>query len=287
MEVGALTEGILVGGLLLIMFGMGLDLRTADFRRVIAEPAGLGVGSTAQLLLPPALGFAIAALSGLPGELAVGLVLIASCPGGAVSNLMTYLARGEVALSVSLTVVANVVTIVSIPLLLNLAMTIFMGSDALSLAVGPLIVRLMLLTLVPLLLGMTLRRVRPAIAVRWEPWVRRLSGGLLGVVILVAIGDNREALPAYAAVLALPLVLLNAGSIAGGWILARAARLGPGRTMTVMIETGVQNGALGITLPAVVIGNAEMAIPPALYGVLMLLSGALLVLFSPLRRAGR
>lgn len=284
MEQSALTSLFLPASLVLIMYGVGLDLRVADFARIASRPRGIIAGTLAQMVFLPILGLAIALAFPLSPPLAIGLVIIAACPGGAVSNLISYLARADVALSVSLTAVSSVLTVVSIPLIINFAIRTRMPELGVELPFIWTSLKLAALTLLPVAAGMVTRAARPAFAQRSERATRRISALFLALVIAVAVGSNASELPHYLRVLIAPLILLNGTAVAIGWLIGRMAGLDDRATWTVMIETGIQNGALGITIPAVLIGVEEMAIPPAIYGVLMLFSGALLAIASPARR---
>lgn len=284
MEQNALTTLFLPAALVLIMYGVGLDLRLADFGRVVSQPRGVVAGALAQILLIPLIGLTIAFTVPLAAPLAVGIVIIAACPGGAVSNLISYLARADVALSVSLTAISSVITVFTIPVIVNLAVRELMPDAGIELPMIWTSLKLAAVTLVPVIAGMGTRSLAPSLALRSEKTVRRLSAIFLMVVIAIAVLDHVQELPRYLRILALPLVTLNAAAIGAGWIIGRIARLDGPRIMTLMIEAGIQNGALGITIPAILIGNEEMAIPPALYGVLMLVSGVVLVVGAAWRR---
>lgn len=287
MEPNALTEVVLPAGLVLIMFGAGLDLRVADFARVLHRPTGALVGTAVQILIVPLVGLAIAFGLSVPRELGVGIVIISACPGGAVSNLISYLARADLALSVTLTAISSLITILTIPVIVNFALSWLMDGSRVELPLLWTSVRLTLLTLVPVLAGMAVRHYRQALADRSERIVRRTSVLLLAMVILLLIVEHLDEFSLYLRLLTLPLVLLNGATIGIGWMAAKAARLDRDQVVTLSIETGIQNGALGITIPALWIGSSVMAIPPALYGVLMLITGSVIIIVSPSRRARR
>ena len=287
MEPSALTAVYLPIALVLIMLGVGLDLRTEDFLRVAGRPRAAVIGTGCQIILVPLSGLAIASLFALPPELAVGIVIIAACPGGAVSNLVSYLARADVALSVTLTAISSLITVFTIPVIVNLALELFIGSGGIALPVLWTSVRLTALTIVPVVIGMIVRHRKPRLAARAEPWVRRGSMVVLAGVIVLAIGDHVDRIAHFVSLVGLPLLLLNGTTIALGWIAGRLGRIEDRQVVTLMIETGIQNGALGITIPALWISNEHMAIPPALYGVLMLVTGALIISISPARRSAR
>lgn len=284
MEPNAVTTLLLPAALVLIMYGVGLDLRVSDFHRVVWQPRAVVAGTLAQIVFVPLVGLTIAYGAPLPSPLAVGLVIIAACPGGAVSNLISYLARADVALSVSLTAISSITTVVTIPIVVNFALHLFLPGEGVELPMIWTSLKLAALTILPVAAGMTTAIILPELAGRSERPVRALSALFLFIVIIVAVVDHLDELPRYLSVLALPLAILNIATIAIGWGAGRLAGLDDRSRMTLMIETGIQNGALGITIPVVLIGVEEMAIPPALYGVLMLLSGAMLAVVG---NAGR
>ncbi len=286
MEQNALTSLLLPAALVLIMYGVGLDLRIADFARVVSQPRGIIAGTLAQMVLLPIIGVSLAFTFPLTPALAVGVVIVAACPGGAVSNLISYLAKADVALSVSLTAVSSVLTVLTIPFILNFAIRERLPELEVELPFIWTSLKLAGLTLLPVIGGMATRAARPEFAMRSEK-VRRSSVIILLIVIVLAVGANAAELPRYLRVLLVPLLALNGAAIATGWVIGKLARLDDREVWTVMIETGIQNGALGITIPAVLIGVEEMAVPPAIYGIFMLISGALLAIASPTRRGDR
>lgn len=182
---------VVVPVLIMLMFCLGLELRTRDFTRLAAQPGPVAIGLAAQLLGLPVIAASLAWLLGLPPVAAVGLILLAACPGGASSNAFTMLARGDVALSVSLTAVTSVVTVVTIPLVVNTAMSWWQGADAgLSLAVGPVLGQNTVTILLPIGLGMAVRSRRPHLADRLLPVLRRAALPLLLLMIVVTLVLN-------------------------------------------------------------------------------------------------
>jgi BASS family bile acid:Na+ symporter len=282
MESTALTDVFLPAALVVIMFGLGLTLTAEDFRRVAQHPVAVLAGLICQLVVVPAWAWFLASRADIDPRLAVGVVIIASCPGGAVSNLVTHLARADVALAVTLTAVSSLVTVITLPLVVNFAMANMLsdGASPVALPLAGTATRLFLLTVVPVVAGMELRKRRTALAAAIEPHVRHISALFLGVIIVVAIAAERGALPRYATVLLPILVALNAGALLIGFSAGTMARLPRAQRITLAIESGIHNGALGIAIPATFIGDAEMAIAPAIYGVLMLITGALVAVVA-------
>ena len=282
MEQSPLIEIGLPVALFVIMVGIGLTLTAADFRREARHPRGVTVGAAAQLLIMPLLGFAIAALLGLPPAIAVGLVIAAACPGGTSSNLIAYLARANVALSIVLTVIASVVTIATLPLFVNLAMRWQPAASdvAVRVPVGRTVVLLIGIILVPVAIGMAVRRRTPERAAALERTVS-LFGAVVLLALIVGIAlsvrDEFWELLASAGPAAL---LLNLGGVGVGYLIAAAVGLQAADRLTLGVELGVKNTTLGILIAINIIGSETMAVPPAVYGLLMYLSAAALVAYG-------
>ena len=258
--------------LALLMFGMGLGLTPADFLRIAQFPKAAAVGLTGQLLLLPVCGFLIASSLPMRPEFAVGLCLLTLCPGGALSNLFTYLGRGDVALSVSMTALSGLVTVFTIPIGLNLALSHFAGSStALSLPVGETALRIMMITVIPVALGMAVLHHWPQFARRAEIWVRRGNISFLPVIIIAMVGAEQgkwfENLTEAGSI----TVVFNLFTIAMGYMLGRGFRLSNARVTTLAIEVGAQNAMLGVAIAAspAMLGNPVVAIVPSVYAVTM------------------
>lgn len=265
--------------LFVIMTGIGLTLTVADFQREVRQPRGVIVGTVAQLLLMPALGFAVALLLGLPPVVAVGLVIAAACPGGSTSNLIAYLARANVALSIVLTVLASVAAIATLPVYVNLALGWWpVGADvAVRMPVGPTIALLVGIILVPVAIGMTVRRRAPRRAASLERAVSLFGGVVLLLLIggiVYSVGDRFWELMATAGPAA---ILLNLGGIAVGYLASAVTGLPVADRLTTGIELGVKNTTIGMLVAVTIIGSEAMAVPSAVYGLLMYVSAAALV----------
>lgn len=228
MEGNVLTAVLLPLALFVIMLGMGLGLRLADFGRLWQSPVPVVVGLVAQLVLLPLIGFGLAVVLPLRPELAVGLMLIAACPGGPTSNVVTYLAKGNVALSITLTALSSLITIVTIPVIVNAAASYFLGAaTALSLPFGTTIVQLAVITLIPTSLGMAFCRYAPRLAQRLEGVVKWLSLLFLGLIIVGLLVQQRENVLGYVAQAGIATLLLNGSTMLVGWGLARWLQLKP------------------------------------------------------------
>lgn len=270
MESGTLINVGLPIAIGIIMCGIGLHLAPADFRRIVEFPRSVLVGVVGHYVLLPALGFAAAWVFRLPPELAVGLVLVAACPSGNIANTLTFLARGNVALAICLSLISALASFVSIPVFVGLASELFLGeARAVRVPVIETVRHLAGILLLPIAAGMLVRARLPRLAAVVQPWVGRLAAVLLVTLILGIAVTQRGALTAAALQAGPAALALCCAAIAGGYALARLARLPPRDVVTVSLEVGVQNGALAILIALSVLGSAQMAIPGALYGGLM------------------
>jgi BASS family bile acid:Na+ symporter len=276
MEQTVLAKIVLPIALFVIMLGMGLALALDDFRRVAKFPKAFAVGLACQMLLLPLIGFAVVELVGMDKpELAVGLMVLTFCPGGTTSNLLSYLARGDVALSISLTAVVSVITPFTIPLFTGLAMTRLMGaSQAIAMPLGRTIAILLAITVLPVSIGMLINKKAPAFARRADKPVKVLSVVFLFGIIAGLIKQNWAALPGFFAQTGVAALLLNVISMSVGFGVARLARLGKRQQITVGMEVGIQNGTTALLVTGTLLANPVMTIAPAIYSLIMFGTGA-------------
>ncbi|MBM9577088.1 bile acid:sodium symporter family protein [Leptospira sp. 201903070] len=276
MESNLLTAVFLPLALGIIMLGMGMSLTIDDFKRIFILPKAVLTGLTLQLLLLPIAGWLIADFSGLPGELAVGLMLLAICPGGATSNLITHLAKGDVALSITLTAITSCVTVVSIPILLNFSMHHFLGSgQMIELNVPQTILQIFLITVLPVSIGMILNSKKPDLSKKFEKAVKILSGVFLVLIIAGAIVRERQNIIPFFIQVGPAALALNLVTMVLGFLGATLMRVTKAQRTSITIEVGIQNGTLGIAIASSILNNAAMAIPSAIYSLIMFATGAI------------
>lgn len=274
MQSNLFTTLLLPLALAAVMLGMGLGLVPEDFRRIARDPQAVAAGTLAQVVLLPLLGALLVWLVPMPPPIAVGLMVVAICPGGPSSNLITYLARGDVALSVTLTAISSLITVFTIPVLANQALRLLMGTEAqFSLPVGPTMLQILLITLVPTVIGMALRERFPAAAIRLEGQVSRLAAALLGLIIVLVLLKEWARLPEFIAKVGLAAILLNGLGALAGYGTARLLGLPVAQRISLAIEVGIQNCTLAIAITAGLLGNPEMAVPAAVYGLWMYITG--------------
>jgi len=261
--------------LAVIMFSLGLGLTVADFARVAAQPKAFGIGAFSQLVTIPAVAFLIATAFGLPPELAVGLMILSLCPGGVTSNILTKLARGDLALSISLTGIISLVAVFTMPPLVAFFARQFMGLEAPPVDVTRLGISMFLITAAPVVIGVLARRFAEGMALAIEPFVEKLALVLFVIVVVGALAANWTLFVANLAVLAPSLVVLNLALLAIGLGLGRVFALGPAQSTAIAIETGIQNATLGITVGSLIAEQASalppFSLPSGVYGITMYL----------------
>ncbi|MEP6126733.1 MAG: bile acid:sodium symporter [Marinobacter sp.] len=264
--------------LFIIMVGIGPTLTLRDFGQVTRNPRSIVVGTIAQILLMPLVAFAIAPFLGLAPALAVGLVIIAACPGGTTSNLFVLLARGHIALSILLTVSASLITIITLPFFTNYALQMYFGEAAnISLPVGKTIAMLVVIVLLPVALGMFIRTKAPAKAQKAEGIVSIFGGFVLLLLIIALLWGSRERLPELLAQAGPAAFLLNLTGIVIGLGLSRLAGLSQRESLAIAVELGIKNGTIALMVTLTLLESSEMSIPAVVYSVLMYGFGCILI----------
>lgn len=276
--------------LAVIMFGLGLALTVADFRRVATEPRAVAAALAAQLLLLPALCFGLVLALGLDPVLAVGMMLLAASPGGTTANLFSHLFRGDIALNITLTAVNSVIAVVTLPVVVNLAIGWFrpdVGDGSVGLQFDK-TAQVFAVVLVPVVLGMLVRHWRPRFADAAERPVRILSAVVLVAVIVGAVLGERERIGTYLADIGIAAALFCVASLTIGYLVPRLVRVDHARSVASAFEVGVHNSTLAIAVAVSVLGSSALAVPAAVYGVIMFplaaLAGVVLSRRGPDRR---
>ncbi|WP_427162287.1 bile acid:sodium symporter family protein [Aliinostoc sp. HNIBRCY26] len=274
MEANVFTAVILPIALAIMMLGMGLSLVPEDFQRIRKYPKAVSVGLISQLVFLPAIGFVIAKVIPMEPAIAVGLIIVAICPGGPSSNVITYLAKGDVALSVTLTAASSVITVFTIPVLANLALQHFMGQTAaIALPIVSTITQIFLVTILPVVLGMTLKQIFPDVARRLEKVTSKLAIALLATIILLLVIREWNRLPGFIVQVGVGVVLLNTLAMAAGFYTSKLSKLNPAQQICIAIEVGLQNGTLALAITAGLLKNPDMAVPAAVYSLFMNITG--------------
>ncbi len=270
--------------LAVIMISLGLALTPADFRRVVVFPKGVSIGIANLLIISPLLAFAVAELYGLGPALAVGLVLLGASPGGTTANLLTHLARGDTALSVTMTAISSVAAVLTVPLYLELATSHF-GATGFAEDVGMLgvVARVFLITVVPLSIGMWVRSRSPVRVQAIEARARKVALILFLVVVAGAVATEYETITDNFADVAAAALTLNVLAMAVSFSIARLARLDDRQSTAIAMELGVHNSTLAIAVAAAI--DSELTIPAAVYSVFMFITAGLFARLMSRRNA--
>lgn len=253
-----------------IMLVLGLSLVPADFTRLFMRPWAVSIGLLGQVALMPTLAYGLVTAMGLSGEMAVGAMILAACPGGVSSGLLTLLARGDTALSISLTAISSLIAALTLPLIVGVSMQVFMAqSIAVDIPVGSMVRSVFLLTTVPVVLGMCFRHFKPALTARIEAPAQKVATTLFVLIVIATFVGQREVLLANLPSVGPAMALLNIAAMAVGFSLAAVSGLErPGR-IAVAMECGLQNAGLGIFVAATVLQLPALAVPSVVYALLM------------------
>lgn len=256
--------------LAIVMLGLGLSLALADFARVGRQPKAVVIALALQLLVLPLLAFGLVLAFDLPPILAVGMLLLAASPGGTTANLFSHLFRGDVALNITLTAVNSLIAVITLPVITNLAIGYFDPADAgsLGLQFGK-TVQVFAVVLVPVAIGMLIRQRSTSFAERMDRPVRILSAVVLALVIVGTMVAERENIGGYVRDIGLPALLFCALSLTIGLLVPRALGVVERQAIASAFEIGIHNSTLAIAVAISVLDSVELAVPAAVYGVLM------------------
>lgn len=259
--------------LAIIMLGMGLGLSPRDFTRVFKHPKAFISGAVLQLICLPLVAIGIIFLMPMAAPFAVGLMILAACPGGTTSNLLTYVSRGDVALSVSLTAVISLVGFITIPLITAWALENFMGAEAPELPIAQTMIGVLAITTVPVAIGMLIRKVSARLADMAEKLFRPLSVLVFIAVVLAAIYIERANVIDYIFRTGVQVITLNLVMMIIAAMIANAVGLSISQRKAITLECGLQNSTIGLVIAITILGNTVISIPIAVYGLLMLFTG--------------
>jgi len=280
MEQSVITAVFLPVALGIIMLGMGLSLVLDDFKRVVVYPKPVVLGLVNQLILLPLVGFFFASLFPLKPELAVGIMILAACPGGVTSNLISHVSKGDTALSVTLTAISSLVTIITIPIIINFSLMHFMSEgQEIQLPVMKTIATILAITIVPITIGMVIRSKKPAFADKMGKPVKTASVVFLVVIILGAILKERENIVTFFQQAGLVALALNVTTMLLGYLTAKLFKFQLPQAITISIESGIQNGTLAIFVAVTLLGNSQMSITPAIYSLIMFATGGFMMYY--------
>jgi BASS family bile acid:Na+ symporter len=278
MQATIFTQAILPGVLAMIMFGMGLSLTKDDFTRLVKMPKPVLVGLVGQLVLLPLLAFFIALALNASPEIAVGLMILAACPGGTTSNLISHIAKANLALSVSLTGVTTLICVFTTPLLIQFSIGFFSESALASFSLLNTSLGLLVISIIPVILGMIVRKFFSKAARRAEPKFRALSTiFMLMLIVIISYQEQEMMMDAFPSVF-LIVIALNAGATLMGVVLAALTKLDGRDGVTLGIEIGTQNATLAILIAVSFIEQPAYAVAAGVYGVIMYFGAFVLVM---------
>lgn len=278
MQGDLITSVGLPAGLMLIMFSLGVGLRVGDFRRVFAYPRAFLVGVVCHFILLPLVAFLVVKAWGFTGAIAAGFMVLAACPTGTTSNLLTLYARGDVALALSFTAFAGVVSIFTVPFIVGFALEHFMGAERrVPFPVAATMLQIFVILGVPVLLGMLLRAKATALADRIQKPLGLIALVVFVLIVFAAVAKHFALFRENTAALAPPIVAIMAVMLVLAYGLSRAAGVEKRQAVTVAIESSIQNVTLALVISSTILGDNVMMLPPTIYGVLMYVVAAVFV----------
>lgn len=265
--------------LAIIMFGMGLTLVIGDFIRIFTYPKAVLVGLINQIILLPIIGFSIVVLFKLSPTMATGVMILSLCPGGPTSNLITQVSRGNIGLSVTLTALASLITVFTIPVLLSEAIAYFTGNTGvvIDLPVLQTMLQILVITVIPIAIGMIIRKRNEGFALRMEKPMRTASTILFVIIFLVIIIANKDNLVQAMKEVGLATLLLNLLTMGLGFLTAKLFGIAGNSQITITIESGIQNGTLAFVIATTILNNFEMGLPTGAYSIWMFITGGILM----------
>jgi len=275
MQQSDLTSLFLPIALGIIMLGLGLSLSIEDFKRVTKYPKAMAIALLCQMVLLPLLCFVLVTAFDLNPILAVGLLLLAASPGGATANLYSHLSNGDVALNITLTAVNSVLTLFTLPLLVNFSLDYFLDSGQYVPMQFKKVVEVFAIVLIPVTIGMIAKSKAPAFAQRMDKPVKILSALVLVAIIVSVTIRERQVLLDYSAELGLPILLFNVLSMAVGYYVPQFFKVEKRQAVAIGMEIGIHNGTLAIYIALNVLNNSAMSVPPAIYSLLMFFTAAI------------
>ncbi len=285
METNFITDLLLPISLGIIMLGMGLSLVPNDFKRVALYPKAATIGILNQIVVLPLVGFLLLMIIPMRNpELAVGIMILAACPGGPTSNLISHISRGDTALSISLTAISSIIVVITIPLIVNFAMSHFLQhGEYIPLPIFDTMIKVIIITLLPVGIGMLIKAKAPKFSEKMNKPVKIMSGVLLFLIIMAAILNDKDNFFNFFAQAGPVALALNLTMLLVGYFSARLFNLRISQSITISIESGIQNGTLGIAIAATLLHNPTMTISPAIYSLIMFGTAGFIIAWMNLR----
>ena len=272
------TDLILPLALAFIMFSLGLGLTGKDFLRVAKQPRDFFVGAFSQIIILPIIAFIIIKIWPISPELAIGVMIIAAAPGGVTSNILTSFARGDVALSISLTAIISLLSVITVPFIILTSVMLIENSDLdLNISLTNMAFSMFLIVTIPVVIGMIFRKFATSYAVKFESIAKKISILLFIIVLIGAILAEKDNIVSYFAQAGLITLVLNVVMMVVAYYLARFFASGPQQKKCITIECGLQNGTLAIFVATSIFGGGIYVIPAATYSLIMFITSLIFV----------
>jgi len=272
------TDIFLPIALAFIMFALGLGLTGADFLRVLKQPKDFFVGAISQIILLPVIAFILVKIWPISPELAIGVMIIAAAPGGVTSNILTSFARGDVALSISLTAIISLLSVITVPFIIVTSL-VLLGSENVSqnISLTSMAISMFLIVTVPVIIGMIFRRFASNVAIKFESIAKKISIVLFIIVLLGAILAEKDNIVSYFADAGLITLVLNVVMMIVAFYVAKLLGTGNAQKKCIAIECGLQNGTLAIFVGTTLFGGGAFVIPAATYSLIMFATSLIFV----------
>ena len=274
------TDIFLPLALAFIMFALGLGLTGADFLRIAKQPKDFFVGTISQIILLPVIAFILVKIWPLSPELAIGVMIIAAAPGGVTSNILTSFAKGDVALSVSLTAIISLLCVVTVPFVIVTSLGLLgLDNTTQNISLTSMAITMFLIVTVPVIIGMIFRKFASNAATKFEPIAKKISMVLFIIVLLGAILAEKNNIVSYFADAGLITLVLNVVMMIVAFYIAQLLGTGSAQKRCISIECGLQNGTLAIFVGTTLFGGGAYVIPAATYSLIMFVTSLIFVLF--------
>ena len=261
--------------LMFIMFTLGIGLTIQDFRNIIEQPKALIIGLVNQMILLPLITFIIILFINLPSEMAVGMMILSCCPGGVTSNMLTKIAKGDTALSISYTAIISIITVFTLPLIVGLSMQYFMGSNAPNISILSLGLTMFFITTIPVSIGLFINTKYHDLSISFSLIANKISSILFIIIIIGALASEWDAFVNNLNLLGPAIILLIFLMLFIGYTSGKLFSLNKKKSITIAIESGIQNATVGITIGNLILnqesGLSILSLPSGVYGILMYL----------------
>jgi BASS family bile acid:Na+ symporter len=281
MGMGLISEIFLPLALAFIMFSLGLGLTISDFSRVLKQPKDFLIGAFSQIIILPIVALILVLIWPLSPELAIGVMLIAAAPGGATSNIITSFAKGDVALSVSLTAIISLLSVFTIPLIVLISLNILVDNfSSISISILDIAIQMFAIVTIPVILGILFRKFMSNFSILFEPIAKKISALLFAIVLLGAVLAEKDNIILYFSQAGLITLILNILMMIIAFYIAKFFVSGVSQRKTIIVECGLQNGTLAIVVATSVFGGGVYLIPAATYSLIMFASSLIYIYFA-------